>query len=184
MHVRLFAMLLVVASLAGGPVLAQEMRAVDVARSRATFSVTHAFVQRVNGTLPIVSAAVALPPNGAIPESAEATLDPRRIASGDGDRDEDLQGPDWFDTTRYPFWTFKSTKVVAGANGAFAVDGLLTIHGKSVPVVLDAKVVRGLPKPAYVATTHVDRHAFGMVVTRTDALVGSDVTIRLEVETK
>jgi hypothetical protein len=37
---------------------------------------------------------------------------------------------------------------------------------------------------SYHATTTVDRHAFGMVVTRVDGLVGKDVSIVLDVQAK
>jgi hypothetical protein len=49
---------------------------------------------------------------------------------------------------------------------------------------IPASLVHGAPHPAYHAVTMVDRHAFGVVVTRTDALVGNDVTILLDVQTK
>ena len=156
---------------------------VEVKASRATFFVRHALIQRVTGTVPIVAAEVAVGADGTTPVAVDATLDPARIDTGDGDRDGDLTGPDWFDTKRFPRWTFKSNRSVAKSDGTYAVYGILTVHGVGVPVILATSLVRGTPHPAYHATTTVDRHAFGMVVTRTDALVGTEITIVLDVQT-
>ena len=127
---------------------------------------------------------MTLPPNSTIPTAVEATLDPKHIASGNPDRDDDLQGPDWFDTQHFGRWTFTGSTVTPKADGAFTVAGALTVHGVAQPMTLDVTVVRGEPHPAYHAVGHVDRHAFGMRVTPTDVLIGSDVTITLDVETR
>jgi polyisoprenoid-binding protein YceI len=158
------------------------IRAIDPARSHASFSVTHLYLARVTGTVPIMSGSVTLAPNSTVPTAVEATLDPNHIASGNPDRDDDLQGPDWFDTKRFAHWTFRSSAVTPKANGAFTVAGTLTVHGVAQPVNLDATVVRGEPHLAYHAVGHVDRHAFNMRVTPTDGLIGSDITITLDVE--
>jgi polyisoprenoid-binding protein YceI len=163
---------------------ADEARPVDVKASHATFAVQHALIERVTGSVPIVSADVVVAADGTTPTAVDATLDPAHINTGDGDRDGDLVGSDWFDTKKFPLWTFKSNRVTPGADGTFAVAGVLTVHGVGVPVSLTTMLVHGAPHPAYHAVTTVDRHAFGMVVTRTDALVGTQISIVLDVQTK
>jgi polyisoprenoid-binding protein YceI len=163
---------------------ADDTRAVDVRASHATFSVQHVLIERVTGTVPIVAAQVTLGPDGTTPAAIDATLDPAHINTGDSDRDGDLIGSDWFDTQKFPLWTFKSSRVVGDAAGTYAIAGSLTVHGVGVPVTLATSLVHGAPHPAYHATTTVDRHAFGMVVTRTDALVGNEISIVLDVQTK
>ena len=167
-----------------GPAAADQTLTVDVKASRATFTVTHVLIEKVNGNVPIVSADVMVGPDGATPSAVDATLDPARIDTGDSDRDGDLIGSDWFDTGKFPLWTFNSTHVTPNAGGTFTIAGVLTIHGVGVPVVLTASVVHGGGHPAYHAVTTVDRHAFGMHVTRTDALVGNEVSIGLDIQTK
>jgi polyisoprenoid-binding protein YceI len=157
---------------------------VDTKASRATFAVQHVLIERVTGTVPIVSAQLTVGADGATPTAVEATLDPSRINTGDGDRDGDLVGSDWFDTKKFPRWTFKSERVATNPDGTFAIAGVFTAHGVGVPVTLATSLVHGAPHPAYHATATVDRHAFGMVVTRTDALVGNTITITIDVLTK
>ena len=153
---------------------------IDVAHSRAEFSVQHLFISRVRGSVPIVAGSVTLGDDG--PSAVEATLDPKGLATDDRDRDNDLQGPDWFDTKNFPTWEFKSTRVVPGKDGAFSLEGNLTIHGVTQPIVLQVTTLRTAPHPAYRAVGHVDRHAFGMKVTRSDGLIGTDVQLTLDVQ--
>ncbi len=163
-----------------GPGHAQEAtsdRAVDPGASTASFAVRHLYVQRVTGSVPIVRGTVTLPRASAIPIRIRAELDPRRIKSGDDDRDADLQGPDWFDSKRFPIWTFASTSIVAMGANAFDALGTLTVHGVAAPCTVHAEIVRGLPDPTYRATATIDRHAFGMTITRADALVGRELTL-------
>ncbi len=163
---------------------ADEVHSVDLHASRAIFSVQHVLIERVTGTVPIVSADIGLGADGRTPTSVEATLDPTHINTGDSDRDGDLAGSDWFDTRKFPVWTFRSSHVSINADGSFAIAGLLTVHGVSVPVTLATSLTRSAPHLAYHATTSVDRHAFGMAITRTDALVGTAIDISIDVQTK
>jgi polyisoprenoid-binding protein YceI len=179
----LAAAVLVVASVGGaragdGP---GTLRAVDVKASKALFEVGHLYVTKVQGTIPIVSGNVVLMPDSAVPVRVDAVLDPRGVRTDDDERDDDLQGGDWFDTKRFPTWTYVGTSVVTGTDGHMTIEGTLTVHGVAQPVALDATIVRGLPNPLYHAVGHADRHAFGMATTRIDALVGNDITIVLDV---
>jgi polyisoprenoid-binding protein YceI len=156
----------------------------DLRASQAKFTVQHLLIDHVSGTVPIVSAIIHVGADGLTPVSVEATLDPAHINSGDDDRDGSITGADWFDVKKFPLWTFKSNAVVTNPDGTYAITGTLTIHGVGVPVTLATTVLRKAGHPAYHATTNVDRHAFGMIVTRTDALVGNDVGIVLDMQTK
>lgn len=158
--------------------------AIDAAHARVTFTVTHIYVQHVTGTVPLVAGTITLPPGGTVPTAVSATFDATRVETGDQDRDADLQGPDWFDTKRFPAWTFVSTAITPGTGGAFLVDGTLTVHGVAQPVRLTATTTRGLPHPAYHATATLDRHAFAMRRTPIDGLIGNDVAIALDVATR
>lgn len=157
-------------------------RCVDVARSHVSFSVTHLFVSHVSGSVPVLSACIVLPKDSALPSSVSATLDPTRVDTRDPDRNDSLQGPDWFDTKRFPTWSFASTSIVPNTGGAFTANGMLTVHGVAAPVTLDVKTMRGLPNPAYHAVGHVDRHVFGMKTTPIDGTIGSDVQLSLDLE--
>ncbi len=159
-------------------------RDIDMSTAKASFAVSHIYVERATGTVPIISGVVVLREGSAIPVSVTAQLDPARIKSGDDDRDAALQGPDWFDVKHFPAWTFASTRIVPTANNAFAMDGLLTIHGVARNEHLNVTVAGTPAHPSYRATGTIDRHAFGMPVTRLDPVIGGSVDVILDVTLK
>ena len=156
-------------------------RAIDPAASKAQFSVTHVFVEHVTGSVAVQSGSVDLNGSSMIPVAASAVLDAASVDTGDHDRDGDLRSSDFFDVAKYPTWTFTSTKIVARSATAFSMEGLLTVHGVAQPERLDVTVSGTPAAPHYHAVAHIDRHAFGMAITRLDAAIGTDVTVTLDV---
>lgn len=159
-------------------------RPIDVSRSEARFSVAHIWVDHVSGTIPIVSGTVALASGSLIPTSATAVLDATRISTGEPDRDKSLESSDFFDAGRFSHWTFTSTAIVAKDSRSFEMDGNLTMHGVTQREVLNVTASGTPDDPRYRATGEVDRHAFGMSVTRLDPTIGGMVEITLEVTLK
>jgi polyisoprenoid-binding protein YceI len=177
---------LVALAILAGPAVPAEagsvpVRIINSAASTATFSVEHIYVERVNGSVPIVQGEIYLQQGTVIPLGVYAVLDPTKIKTGEDDRDGALQSPDWFDTKKFPTWTFQATKIVPSGTSAFSLDGTLTIHGVARTEHLDV-TVSGTPEhPHYHAVGKIDRHAFGMHVTRLDPVVGNDVDVALDV---
>jgi polyisoprenoid-binding protein YceI len=64
---------------------------------------------------------------------------------------------------------------------AFEMDGNLTVHGVTRPERLNVTVGGTGANPVYHATTQIDRHAFGMAVTRLDPTIGRTADITLDV---
>jgi len=164
--------------------IAATPRAIDATASRATFSVQHIYVEHVTGTVPVASGMVTLPEGSVVPVAIVATLDPTRMRTGDDDRDGVLQTEDWFDTKRFPAWSFASTRIVPDGPRRFGVDGILTIHGVGVPEHLDVTVAGDAAHPRYRAVAHVDRHAFRMTLTRLDPVIGPTVDVTLDIALK
>src|SRR6202034_606142 len=115
-------------------------RAIDSAKSNAQFSVAHIWVERVTGTVPILSGSVSLEPGSPIPQMGNAVLDATRITTGEPDRNRSLESPDFFDVVQFPRWTFTSTRIVPKGPVSFEMDGDLTIHGVTQPEQLDVTV--------------------------------------------
>ena len=159
-------------------------REIDPAASKVLFTVSHVFVEHVTGTVPVKSGTVVLPAGSLSPLSVSAVLDPSKIKTGEDDRDGVLQTPDWFDVKQFPAWTFASTKIAPNGKDAFTMTGLLTIHGVTRSEVLDVTVAGTPEHPTYHATGTIDRHAFGMNVTRLDPAIGNPVAVTLDVTLK
>jgi polyisoprenoid-binding protein YceI len=156
-------------------------RAIDALKSSARFSISHIWVERVSGTVPILDGSVTLAAGSLIPTRVAATLDASKISTDEPDRDRSLESPDFFDAAKFPRWTFASTQIEPTGPGAFEMDGNLTIHGVTRPERLQV-TVRGTPaNPEYRATAQIDRHAFGMTVTRLDPTLGPTADVTLDV---
>jgi polyisoprenoid-binding protein YceI len=159
-------------------------RAIDAAKSSAQFSVAHIWVERVTGTVPILSGGVSLEPGSVIPQSATAVLDATHITTGEPDRDRSLESPDFFDAAKFPQWTFTSTRIVPKGPATFEMDGDLTIHGVTRSERLDVTAIGDPAHPEYRAKAQIDRHAFGMTRTRLDPTIGTIVDITLDIVLK
>jgi|SRR5579862_3531023 len=178
---KLAAVFAMLAALIGA---AKSPRAIDPAHSHAAFSISHIWVGHVTGSVPIISGTVMLAEGSRIPTSAQAVLDARRIDTGEPDRDRSLESADFFDTQRYPLWTFTSTRIVSQGSDIFEMDGDLTIHGVTQPERLSVTVAADNTDPVYHATVRLDRHAFGMVTTRLDPAIGATVDVVLDIALK
>ena len=154
--------------------------AIDPVHSKAAFSVQHIFVEKVEGSLPVVRGSIELAEGTLVPNKVSAELDATKLRTGDDDRDGVLQTSDWFDTKAFPTWNFVSEKISSNAQG-FTMTGLLTIHGVSREEVLEVTASGTSANPVYYATCHVDRHAFGMKPNRMDAAIGTDVLVTLDI---
>ena len=75
-------------------------------------------------------------------------------------------------------------QVSPSGTNAFGMDGLLTIHGVTRSEHLDVTVTGEPAHPVYHATGTIDRHAFGMTVTRLDPAIGNPVGVTLDVTLK
>ncbi|MBV9333334.1 MAG: YceI family protein [Candidatus Eremiobacteraeota bacterium] len=169
------------AALAATP---QFPRAIDPARSHASFSVQHIWVERVTGVVPILSGSVTLAQGSKIPTSVQAVLDSTSVHSGEPDRDRSLESPDFFDSQRYPQWTFGSTRIVPRGNDAFEMDGDLTIHGVTQLEHVNVTIGGTASEPVYHGMATIDRHAFGMATTRLEPAIGARVDVTLDIVLK
>ena len=75
------------------------------------------------------------------------SIDPSSIVAGSEIWNEHLTGADFFDVANNPDITFQSTGVEAGGDGAYKVDGDLTIKGESRPVSLTVTVNAAMNHP-------------------------------------
>ena len=81
---------------------------------------------------------------------------------------EHLKAADFFDAAKFPTASFKSTNVAASGTHA-TIAGMLTLHGITKPVTLDANFIGAGTNPlskkatvGFTATTSVRRSDFGM----------------------
>jgi polyisoprenoid-binding protein YceI len=119
--------------------------------------------------------------------SVDVTIDATSVNTGFALFNEHLQGPDYFDTAKYPTFTFKSSSMNFKGNKPVSLTGDLTIKGVTRPVTLEVTHFKCMPHPMLKApacganaTTKVKRSDFNMG--KNAPFVSDEVTLTLAIE--
>ena len=110
---------------------------VDNAHSKLSFTVTHLGISDVSGLFKNFEVKV----NSAKEDFSDAVFElSADVASIDTEvemRDNHLKSADFFDATKYPKLTFKSTTIRPAGKNQYKLTGDLTLHGITKPVTVD-----------------------------------------------
>jgi polyisoprenoid-binding protein YceI len=166
----------------------------------AEFRARHMMVSWVRGHFKDIHGTLEFDPENPRAASVEATIDARKLWSGEPDRDAHLKSAEFLDVENHPTITFRSTGVeLRGADEA-RLRGDLTIRGVTKSVTLDVRALGQWQTPwwedgvdkgprtraGFVATTRINRHDFGVswnsILDRGGIVVSDDVDITIDVE--
>lgn len=118
---------------------------------------------------------------------ADAVIDMTSLDIANDSFAQELMGPKFFDTARYPQAVFRTLSVTPSENGGAEVNGELTLHGQTRPVTLDVQfngtafdAIRGAQVAGFSASTVIDRTDFG--VSAFSGLVTDEVRIEIQAE--
>lgn len=163
--------------------------AIDPSHSTASFSVRHAGIAKVRGTIAITDGTIAV---GEDLESSSvtATLDATSVSTGDENRDNHLRSADFWHAEERPTWTFASTSVRADG-GDYVITGDLTINGVTKGIELETEFTGtatdpfGNDRAGFEAELEISRADFGLTwnaaLEAGGFLVGDKVKIALDV---
>lgn len=131
----------------------------DASHTTVGFTVRHMGISKVRGTFTGVEARLI------VAEPFEASLltaqvDMSTVDTGNADRDAHLRSPDFFDVESFPFMAFTSTAIREDADGGLAVEGELTVKGRSKPFALEV-VFEGTQTYPMDGSTHAGFSATG-----------------------
>ena len=166
---------------------------IDPMHSEADFAIKHMAISTVHGSFHGVSGTITFDPANVAKSSVEATIPVDTVDTGVAPRDTDLKSPRFFDATKFPTMTFKSTSV-RKAGDHYDVTGDLTLHGVTKPVVLKleepGKEEIGMDKKSvhrgFTATTTINRQDFGLAFNGTlssgDAVLSDEVKIEIDID--
>ncbi|MEV7962820.1 YceI family protein [Oerskovia paurometabola] len=162
--------------------------AIDPSHSQATFTVRHAGISKVRGSLAIAEGTLNI---GDDVESSNvvAAIDAKSVNTGDAGRDGHLQSADFWDAEKNPTWNFVSTSVEADDDD-FVIAGDLTINGVTKPVKLETEFTGtavdayGNSRAGFEAETEISRKEFGLTwnvaLEAGGVLVGDKIKIALD----
>ena len=161
----------------------------DPNHSEVDFTITHMSISKVHGRFGNVNATIQYDPADVTRSSVKVTIDVATVDTGVQPRDNDLKSPNYFDVANFPAATFTSTGVAKNGN-KLTVNGNLTLHGVTLPVVLDVEgpstPVEGAmdkkPHSGFSATTTLSRTAYGIGTSFPAVVVGDEVKLTIELE--
>jgi polyisoprenoid-binding protein YceI len=166
----------------------------------AEFCARHMMVTCVRGHFKDVHGTLDFDPANPSAASVEATIDARRLWSGEPDRDAHLKSADFLDVENHPTITFHGKGVDLVGPNEGRMHGELTIRGVTRPVLLDVRFIGlwetpwwedGMDKgpktrAGFLAKTRINRKDFGVnwngVLDRGGVVVGDDVEITIDAE--
>src|SRR3984957_10005571 len=142
---------------------------IDPAHTFAYFGAMHHIVGVVRGRFDKVTGTISAAKEPA-DCAVDISVDTGSIDTQVAKRDEDLRGPDFFDVKNFPVMTYRGRGVRQPADGAWVMNGSLTIRGvtKEVPLTFGFKgmfpdMPPGQPaRASFHATAAVKRGDFGM----------------------
>ncbi|WP_265520516.1 YceI family protein [Oerskovia flava] len=161
---------------------------IDPSHSQAAFTVRHAGISKVRGTIAISSGSITI---GEEVENStvQAELDAASVSTGDAGRDGHLKSQDFWDAENKPTWTFTSTKITTDGDD-YAIEGDLTINGVTNTVTLETEFAGtatdpfGNPRAGFEAKTEISRKDYGLTwnaaLETGGVLVGDKVKIALD----
>ena len=169
--------------------LGAEQYTLDAAHSQVSFRVRQ-YVSVVTGKFTDFSGTVTFDSGQWERSHVEATISVKSIDTGIAARDHHLLAADFFDAEKYPTIAFKSTSVHLTGERVAEVHGDLTMHGKTVPVVirveLQSPAKSGADTLVWTVSTHLRRSAFGLrwnpVIEATSG-ISDDIEIQMRMVT-
>ena len=155
---------------------------VDPAHSTIAFEATHLKVSKVPGRFTEFSGKIELDEKNITKSTVDFSVNVASITTSVSKRDDHLRSADFFDATKFPKATFKSTMIKKSGSG-YAVTGDLTIRDVTKKLTLQAKNVGKVEDPmsktwkyVFSATGKINRKDFG-VNYGPDAVVGDNVDL-------
>jgi polyisoprenoid-binding protein YceI len=165
---------------------------IDSAHSTAHFVVRHMMITNVRGGFSNVTGTVDWDPANPSAAKVEATIDATTINTNEAARDTHLKSADFLDVEKFPTIVFSNSKVKSASADEVELEGDLTIHGVTKPVVLkvegptaEGKDPWGNTRIGASASTKIKRSDYGLTYNAAletgGILIGDELKIEIEV---
>jgi polyisoprenoid-binding protein YceI len=161
----------------------------DPGHSKITWSVTHFGFSTYIGQFATVNGTLKLDPKAPASGAVDVTVDTGSLGTLNPALDTHLKSKEFLDVAAFPTATFKATKVTVTGERTANIDGQLTLHGVTKPVVVQATFNQGGANPldkkyslGFAGSAKIKRSEFG--ITSYVPAISDDVTLTIEAEFK
>jgi polyisoprenoid-binding protein YceI len=160
----------------------------DKAHSEVDFGILHMSLAKVRGRFGNIGGQIVWNDSDITKSTVNVTIDVNTVDTGVSTRDTDLKSAGIFDVAQFPTATFVSTSVAKTGSG-LTVNGNLTLHGLTKPVVLQVEGPTGpvpgmdhKPHAGFSASTTISRTAFDIGTKYPAAVLGDDVQLTIDLD--
>jgi polyisoprenoid-binding protein YceI len=151
------------------------------------FAIDHLGFTQKHGSFRDVDGTLTCDPQDIAACQVEIVVRTQSIDTALEARDNDLKGDKFLDVAKYPEMRFVSRKVSRAGTNGLRVEGELTLHGVTKPLILDATLNKVGPNPfdkkptlGFSAHGTLKRSDFG--ISFMIPMIGDEVTITIDAE--
>lgn len=160
---------------------------IDPVHTQIHFQVDHQLFSRATGRAHVARGWLRFDPGQLDAAWIDVIIDLTRTDMGDAKWSQAVRSRQFLDTSRHPQSRFTSTAVEPRGDGHFLIHGELSLHGRRLPITLDAHInhighdpYRFRRVAGFSATATILRSQFGMQ--RFRQVVGDQIDLSIEVE--
>lgn len=148
----------------------------DPTKTTVGFRTKAMWVLPVKGTAQAVSGEAQIGADGTA--TGSLIIDAGSFDTNNKKRDDHLRSADFFEVIKYPTISFVASHVQPTGPGRLEINGVLTVHGQTQLLTLNAEISGDGANSATVATeVEIDRTLFGMSWAKMGAGLKTKVTI-------
>lgn len=144
--------------------------AIDTGGAHASinFKVSHLGYSFIKGRFNTFSGEFSFDPANVTASKVMVEVDTTSLDSNHSERDKHIRSGDFIDAGKFSDAKFVSTSVIDNGNGKLDVNGTLTLHGKSSPIVIATEFIGegadpwGGYRAGFVGTTTLQLSDFGI----------------------
>lgn len=165
---------------------------IDPTHSEINFTVRHMMISNVRGRFERFTGEVEFDQDNPANSRVEVQIEAASINTREAQRDGHLRSPDFLDTEKYPYITFRSKSIEVLDENHGRIYGDLTIRDVTREVVLETEYAGMTRSPwgtevaGFTATAKINRKDWGLtwnVALETGGwLVGEEIKIEIELE--
>jgi polyisoprenoid-binding protein YceI len=157
---------------------------VEPYHTQVSFTLSHFGLSEFSGFFSGASGSLTLNPSNPSANKLDVTIPVDSVLTTVPKLTGELKGDKWFDAAKYPAAEFVSTKVTLAGKASAIINGTLTLHGVTKPIVLKAHLVGAGVNPidkaytvGFSATGTIKRSTFG--VSTYVPYIGDDVHLTI-----
>jgi polyisoprenoid-binding protein YceI len=161
----------------------------DKNHSRLAFTATHFAISHVEGNFKNFDVTLKTSKEDFTDAVISMTADATSVNTDVDMRDKDLRSANWFDVEKFPKIEFKSTAFKKISDKHYKLEGTITIHGVTKPIVFDVtyngKALNPMSKKnslGFTLTGKLNRKDFGVGTEAFEGVVGKEIELRSNVE--